>query len=511
MEAFYQLAVAVVVLFNGSKLKKCMVSKITNIIFRILIFIVFLSCTDDSSLNVDNSVKNIKVSTGELYPEFNPDIKDYYITSLNTLKDFQIHLEGFESYKTIFINNVKVTNQITNIKLNIGEDIIIKYNSLDGEEIKYTIHYLPEDLPKMNLITKNNPSNGYILISLFQLMQYEPSNFSYLAILNNDGFPVFYKRTTYEAIFNFKSFQNSNNQKRYSFNTANNIGKAIVLDENFNEINQLNLLPHNNHGNLPTDNHDFIYLNDNHYIIPTYYTRENVDMTTYGGSNSVNLTEFLFQEILNNEVVFEWDTANHPELLSATDPIYYNQYATAPKVDYFHFNSIAIDPIDHNFIISARHTNQIYKIDRTNGNIIWRFGGNNDDFNLTGNQIISHPHHATILNNGHLLLFDNGVTKNPQESRIVEFELNESNLTANLVYEYKETGRYSDIMGSAQKLQNGNYFIGWGGNITSQINANKSDITEIDANGNIVLDISFSNPPNAFTYSYRALKYNLVI
>ena len=107
-------------------------------------------------------------------------------------------------------------------------------------------------------------------------------------------------------------------------------------------------------------------------------------------------------------------------------------------------------------------------------------------------------------------MFDNGVTKNPQESRIVEFELNESNLTANLVYEYKETGRYSDIMGSAQKLQNGNYFIGWGGNITSQINANKSDITEIDANGNIVLDISFSNPPNAFTYSYRALKYNLV-
>ena len=112
---------------------------------------------------------------------------------------------------------------------------------------------------------------------------------------------------------------------------------------------------------------------------------------------------------------------------------------------------------------------------------MWRLGGNNDDFNLTGNNVISHQHHANILNNGNLLLFDNGVTKNPQQSRIVEFELNETNLTANLVYEYTEPSRYSDIMGSVQKLSNGNYCIGWGGNITSQSNANKSDITEVDS------------------------------
>ena len=84
-----------------------------------------------------------------------------------------------------------------------------------------------------------------------------------------------------------------------------------------------------------------------------------------------------------------------------------------------------------------------------------------------------------------------------------------SYFTSTIVNQYTETGRYFDIMGSAQKLQNGNYFIGWGGNITSQVNANKSDITEVDASGNILLDISFSNNPNSFTYSYRALKYNI--
>ncbi len=482
--------------------------KTLNICILNIIFFLSISCENDSSFTIDNTFSSLEISTGEIYPEFNKEIKDYYITSLNTINEIKVKLNGFESSKTIYINNIKVISPITKIKLNIGEDIIIKYNSLEGEEIKYTIHYIPEDLPKMNLITKNNPTNGYILINLFQLSTININENNYIAILNNDGFPVYYKKTS-NQIINFKYFLTTDNKKRFSYND-HTLGKVIVLDENFNEINQLSLLPYNNHGYYSTDNHDFIYLNDHHYILPAYYTRENVDMSSYDGSNSVNLDEFLFQEIVNNEVIFEWDTANHPELLSATDPIYYNQYATAPKVDYFHFNSIAIDPINHNFIISARHTNQIYKIDRTNGNIIWRFGGNNDDFNLTGNQIISHPHHATILNNGHLLLFDNGVTKSPQESRIVEYELNEANLTANLVYEYKDIGRYSDIMGSAQKLDNGNYFIGWGGNITSQINANKSDITEIDTNGNIVLDISFRNPPNAFTYSYRALKYNII-
>lgn len=484
-----------------------MISKFLNFIFATFIFTMFLSCSNDDQIIVDNAINAIKVSTGDIYPEFNPDIKDYYITSLNTLNTIQVTLEDFTSEKTVYINDIKVTNNNTSIKLNIGEDLVVKYKSLDNEDIIYTIHYLPEDLPKINLITKNNPAEGYIFINLFELSQTNNSDKNYIAIIDNNGFPVYYKKLN-NFIINFNCFKTNDNKMRYTYND-HTLGKIIVMNENFETIKELELLPNSGHNGYRTDNHDFIYFNDNHYILPAYVNRANVDMTSYGGSNSVELVDFVFQEIQNNQVIFEWNTTNFPEFLQNTDPIYYQQYATKPKVDYFHFNSISIDPNDNNFIVTARHMNQIYKIDRTNGQIIWRFGGNNDDFNLNGNEVISHPHHATVLNNGNLLLFDNGVTKNPQQSRIVEFELNETNLTANLVNEYRDLGRYFDIMGSAQKLNNGNYFIGWGGNITSQVNANKSDITEIDSNGNIVLDISFTNNPNSFTYSYRALKYNI--
>lgn len=476
--------------------------KINNVVLLLIAIVLLNSCSESDALNTNSS---FEISTGKIYPNFDLAIKDYHITSLNTSKNINVTINDFNISKKCYINNIRVVSKITSIKLNPGEDIVIKLNN--NSESTYTVHYLPEDMPKINLITKNNPTEGLILVNLFELSPNQQNGFNYIAILNNNGFPVYYRQTP-EGSLNFKYFENENLEKRFSYNNTSE-GKIILMNEDFEEIKQLKILPHNGHESYPTDNHDFIYFDDNHYILPCYYIRENVDMTAYGGSNSVDLVEFLFQEIQNNQVIFEWNTADHPELLNATDPIYYSLYATAAKVDYFHFNSINIDPNDHNFILSARHTNQVYKINRTTGAIIWRFGGNNDDFNLTGNEIISHQHYASILNNGNLLLFDNGVTKTPQQTRIAEFAINETNMSANLIFQYTEVGRFSDITGSAQKLNNGNYFIGWGGNITSQVNANKSDITEINSNGNIVLDISFSNNSNSFSYSYRALKYNI--
>lgn len=474
--------------------------------FILIISILFTFCTNDDDFE-NKSITSIEISTGEIYPAFNSEINDYYVTSLNTLNNIQITIPDFKTNQVIYINNQRVVNKTTSIHLNPYQDIIIE-NGMGENKKTYTIHYLPNDLPKINLISKNNPSDGYTFINLFELSAFGLKDFCYIAIIDNDGFPVFYKRLPYNGVIDFKCHQNLLGEKRFSYGIRET-GKIIILNDQFETIDELEAINTSNYTNLINDDHDFIYINDNHYLVCAQYTRENVDMTSYGGSNNVDLVECVIQEIQDNEVIFEWDTANFPELLSATDPIYYSQYATQEKVDYFHFNSLAIDPNDNNLIISARHTNQVYKIDRNTGNIIWRFGGNSNNFNLNGAESISHQHCASILNNGNLLLFDNGVTKLPQQTRIAEFHINENDLTSSLEFEYKDLGRYFDIMGSVQKLYNGNYFIGWGGHITSQTNAIKSDITEINANGDIVLDISFSNDGGYFTYSYRALKYNI--
>lgn len=474
----------------------------------IIINYISISCSDDDIDN-QNPIKSMSVSTGDLVPKFDKSITNYYVTSLNTLQNIEIYFENFNLTTPIYVNGTIVENQKSTLKLENGQDIVVSTLDDNGKGINYTIHYLPEDIPEANVIINNNPTDGYIFISYIDFsLEAGLTDYTYIAILNNEGFPVYYKKIPNKGVINFNYFSLDNDQKRFSYNN-NETGKIVVLNENFEEIKQLTLSSNNNHGEYPADNHDFIYINDDHYILPAYVNRENVDMTAYGGKDSVTLTDFVFQEVKNNQVLFEWSSADHPEILEAIDPIYLDQYNNLDKpADYFHFNSITIDPSDDNFIVSARHTNQVYKIDRISGEIIWRLGGSSSDFNLTENETFSHQHHVSVTKEGTLLLFDNGVTKDHQ-TRIIEYNINETNYDIDIVNEYKKDGLFMNIMGSVQKFDNGNFLIGWGGHISSQLNASRSDITEIDNLGNILLDISFTNNADRFMYSYRALKYNI--
>jgi hypothetical protein len=69
---------------------------------------------------------------------------------------------------------------------------------------------------------------------------------------------------------------------------------------------------------------------------------------------------------------------------------------------------------------------------------------------------LQHPHHPTMLENGHMLIFDNGVKR--KYSRVVELDP----ASATIVWEYKAEPAedfYSFSRGSAQRLPNSNTLI----------------------------------------------------
>ena len=70
---------------------------------------------------------------------------------------------------------------------------------------------------------------------------------------------------------------------------------------------------------------------------------------------------------------------------SGTPPVFTTNvsHLTAPVVDYVHGNSMEQD-VDGNILISARHLNEITKIDRQTGDIVWRMGGRHNEFTLIG-------------------------------------------------------------------------------------------------------------------------------
>mgnify|MGYP001369637907 FL=1 len=129
-----------------------------------------------------------------------------------------------------------------------------------------------------------------------------------------------------------------------------------------------------------------------------------------------------------------------------------------------HGNSIDID-YDNNLILSNRKSSEIIKIDRITGEIIWIIGGPTNEFEILNDPLngVNSQHDVKRLANGNLLVFDNGKLGEYPASRVVEYELDEENLTANMIWQYENPyGYLSRAMGSAQRLPNQNTFINWG-------------------------------------------------
>ncbi len=140
----------------------------------------------------------------------------------------------------------------------------------------------------------------------------------------------------------------------------------------------------------------------------------------------------------------------------------------APKAnDWLHGNSVQQTP-DGNLLYSARHQDWIIKIDFGNGNgsgdIIWRLG-KDGDFQFNSSDPYpwsSHQHDAGFESgdNSTVMLFDNGNTRRASDpsahSRGQVIRLDEVNRVATLVLN-ANLGTYSAALGSAQKLQNGDY------------------------------------------------------
>lgn len=110
-----------------------------------------------------------------------------------------------------------------------------------------------------------------------------------------------------------------------------------------------------------------------------------------------------------------------------------------------------------------RNLNQVIKISRTNGNILWRLGGSNSDFAMSKDMKFLRQHHATLTDGGQtLLLLDNGEATERPYSRVLEFRLDQQAKTIKSFSSYTLPDNiFAQYMGSVQK-RGDTYFIDCG-------------------------------------------------
>jgi hypothetical protein len=134
--------------------------------------------------------------------------------------------------------------------------------------------------------------------------------------------------------------------------------------------------------------------------------------------------------------------------------------------DYVHVNSIQQLEPSGDILVSARHLDTTFIIDRKTGDIKWSLGGKFSK--VTTDRPVgdprggfSHQHYARIVGN-RLLVFDNGNLFPDLPSRAVVYQL-DSQPANQMVFQFPEpNGKQRYSLGSVQLLRDDQLLIGWG-------------------------------------------------
>ena len=80
----------------------------------------------------------------------------------------------------------------------------------------------------------------------------------------------------------------------------------------------------------------------------------------------------------NKNVVFEWHSKDYFNFTEVDTMRLLNP----ANVDWTHFNAVELDD-DGNILVSVRHFNEITKVNRSTGAVMWRLGGKMNQFTFT--------------------------------------------------------------------------------------------------------------------------------
>lgn len=238
-------------------------------------------------------------------------------------------------------------------------------------------------------------------------------------------------------------------------------------------------------------------------MVISYALTPGVDLTgngSYGPDTTIADCEI--QELNSaGNLVWSWLASEHfdPGKESVTPPL--ASVNGEEVVDIFHCNSIDIGAAG-NLLVSARHLNAIFMINKATGHVVWKMGG--VAYNKDGAQLIeiqgdpevsfNRQHDARLQPNGNISLFDDH-SDGTAPARGVEYSIDFRSGIATVAWEYRGSAS-SGAMGSCRRYADGNTVIGWGSYGAGLV------LSEVDSLGRDVLDISFTSGD----VSYRALK-----
>ncbi|MCJ1403059.1 hypothetical protein MMC11_006282 [Xylographa trunciseda] len=260
-------------------------------------------------------------------------------------------------------------------------------------------------------------------------------------------------------------------------------GYGLILDQTYTQV--LNVSSGNDQPSL--DQHEFFVKENGTTVLATIYKQIPFDAATSAPGNPAlaNITWLqvgIFQEIdlATNDVLFEWQSSDFVPVSASyvapgTTDISGSGLSESSAWDYFHINSV--DKFENgDYLVSGRHVKTVYRINGTDGSIVWQLNGMTSDF--TQDFTFDFQHNARVREETDstvvISVYDNGSDDSPPSTGNSKpgyesysagkvLSLDTSAKTSTLLDWYVSPGKQlSTSQGDLQYLPNGNKFMGMG-------------------------------------------------
>jgi hypothetical protein len=360
--------------------------------FLILSLLFFIVSCDNKIIHNDVTLKRSS------YYYSNYDIK----FSLNQVGDSYVSYWS-EGSTDKLKSKVSKSKKNHTIPLTIIEPSV-KYNfvihsssnnlSYTSKLFSFTSSEIPYEFPSFEIEKNNNYDfDGYILL--------RTQNTPWTQLLiNSDGIPLWYGIS--DSVLS-RPFNIVDKKSYLSLSKPNLIEEVTFEGDTLVSINTMKNIIH----------HDILKHNDKFIGLTYKYfdVEDNLDLDTLKGDGIV-----VYDSL--GKLFWEW---NIFDVINPMDKG--NEYYLTK--DWSHANGIFVD-YDENYLISFRAFGQIWKINSSTGDIIWRLGMNGD-FDLSKSEIFYAQHAINKIDNDTYILFDNGDVELRKSSRALIFKLDEAN------------------------------------------------------------------------------------
>ncbi|MBK7935713.1 MAG: aryl-sulfate sulfotransferase [Lewinellaceae bacterium] len=358
---------------------------------------------------------------------------------------------------------------------------------------------VPKQLPPYEFVRFDTSYHGYYLTAPFRLGGNAGDIPEPAMILDADGYLAWYMQTDARSLLDFKYFPE---YQQYSYILFHNPDSAqfMLMDTGFQPVDSFTTV----NGFAP-DPHEFQITSNQTYWVAGI-SDSVMDLSAYlfngvPGSANTHAVGFVVQEFdEDHNLIFQWNSNDHIHPSKA-----YLFYGYNPaNFDYCHGNSVTEDSDGH-LLISFRHLNAVYKINRFTGQIIWELGGKTSSFSFPNDPGFSGQHDARRLPNGNIALFDNAnMAAPPKRSRAVEYSLDTVNWIAQKVWEYQyNPGFFAVAMGNHQTTESRLHLVNFGLNFRP----NPSFVLTDDA-GNLLSELFFQDSSMSYRSSISDIPFD---